>query len=103
MMNNLITSKPSMTSLEIAELVEKRHDNVKRTIEMLIVRGVITSPQIEEKPTDGRPYREGGLFHRWWLVTFINCEVLRRYQEPVALDRVLSEHHAALAAVPVEG
>jgi hypothetical protein len=33
MMNNLITNKPSMTSLEIAELVEKRHDNVKRTIE----------------------------------------------------------------------
>ena len=51
MMNNLITSKPSMTSLEIAELVEKRHDNVKRTI----LRGVITSPQIEEKPTAGRP------------------------------------------------
>lgn len=25
MMNNLITNKPSMTSLEIAELVEKRH------------------------------------------------------------------------------
>lgn len=55
MMNNLITSKPSMTSLEIAELVEKRHDNVKRTIETLILRGVITSPQIEEKPTAGRP------------------------------------------------
>jgi phage regulator Rha-like protein len=35
MMNNLITNKPSMTSLEIAELVEKRHDNVKRTIETL--------------------------------------------------------------------
>ncbi len=46
MMNNLITNKPSMTSLEIAELVEKRHDNVKRTIETLIMRGVITSPQI---------------------------------------------------------
>jgi hypothetical protein len=40
---------------------------------------------------------------RTWLVTFINGEVLRRYQEPVCLDRVLSEHHAALAAVPVEG
>lgn len=40
---------------------------------------------------------------RAWLVTFINGEVLRRYQEPVALDRVLSEHRAALAAVPVEG
>jgi len=54
-MNNLITSKPSMTSQEIADLVEKRHDNVKRTIETLIMRGVITSPQIEEKPTAGRP------------------------------------------------
>lgn len=45
----------SMTSLEIAELVEKRHDNVKRTIENLVKQGIITSPQIEEKPTAGRP------------------------------------------------
>ncbi|ECJ4666511.1 DNA-binding protein [Salmonella enterica] len=50
-----ITTKPSMTSIEIAELVGKRHDNVKRTIETLILRHVITSPQIEEKPTAGRP------------------------------------------------
>ncbi|EBL0156962.1 DNA-binding protein [Salmonella enterica] len=50
-----ITTTPSMTSIEIAELVGKRHDNVKRTIETLIFRGVITSPQIEEKPTAGRP------------------------------------------------
>lgn len=45
----------SMTSSEISELVEKRHDNVKRTIETLVKQGVITSPQIEEKPTAGRP------------------------------------------------
>lgn len=45
----------AMTSLEIAELVDKRHDNVKRTIETLIEKGVIASPQIEEKPTAGRP------------------------------------------------
>ncbi|MBK5649342.1 MAG: Rha family transcriptional regulator, partial [Acinetobacter sp.] len=45
----------SMTSLEISELVEKRHDNVKRTIETLVNQCVITSPQIEEKPTAGRP------------------------------------------------
>lgn len=44
-----------MTSIEIAGLVEKRHDNVKRTIESLIERGTIASPQIEEKPTAGRP------------------------------------------------
>jgi phage regulator Rha-like protein len=55
MMNNLITNKPSMTSLEIAELVEKRHDNVKRTIETLIARGVITSPQIEKSLLPGAP------------------------------------------------
>lgn len=45
----------SMTSLEIADLVEKRHDNVKRTIETLIEKSVIASPQVEEKPTAGRP------------------------------------------------
>lgn len=44
-----------MTSLEIASLVEKRHDNVKRTIETLAERGVISFPQIEEKATAGRP------------------------------------------------
>ncbi|MDH0031331.1 MULTISPECIES: phage antirepressor KilAC domain-containing protein [unclassified Acinetobacter] len=38
----------SMTSLEISELVEKRHDNVKRTIETLAKSGVIQLPQIED-------------------------------------------------------
>lgn len=46
-MNQLISNKPSMTSLEIAEMVGKRHDNVKRTIETLATRGVVRLPQIE--------------------------------------------------------
>ncbi len=41
-------SEQSMTSLEIAELVEKRHDNVKRTIESLVNANIISSPQIED-------------------------------------------------------
>ena len=42
-----------MSSLEIAELVEKRHDNVKRTIETLVNTSVIVHPQIEdEQSTD---------------------------------------------------
>ena len=51
---NLTTSLPqnsallTMTSREIAELTEKRHDNVKRTIETLAASGVISLPQIEE-------------------------------------------------------
>lgn len=32
---NILTQNQSMTSLEIAELVGKRHDNVKRLIETL--------------------------------------------------------------------
>ena len=37
-----------MTHLEIAELVGKRPDNVKRTIETLVNQGVIAQPQIED-------------------------------------------------------
>ena len=37
-----------MSSQEIADLVGKRHDNVKRTIETLVERGTIQLPQIEE-------------------------------------------------------
>ena len=58
-MNNIINMNAmSMTSQEIADLVEKRHDNVKRAIETLADRGVIVHPQIEDVPgTDaiGRP------------------------------------------------
>lgn len=44
---NEITIK--MTSQEIADLVQLRHDNVKRTIETLINSGVIVQPQIEDE------------------------------------------------------
>lgn len=48
-MNALVNNSiQSMTSLEISELVEKRHDNVKRTIETLVNQGVISLPQIED-------------------------------------------------------
>ncbi len=48
------TEQPiTMTSRETADLVEKRHDNVKRTIETLARKGVIAFPQSEETPTPG--------------------------------------------------
>ncbi len=46
-MNLSISQKATMTSIEIAELVGKRHDNVKRTIETLAKGGVVRFPQIE--------------------------------------------------------
>lgn len=52
---NLSGGSPAITSAEIAELVGKRHDNVKRTIESLAETGVIGFPQIEEIPTATKP------------------------------------------------
>ena len=52
---DLMNKEITMTSREIAELTNVRHDNVIRTIKTLVTRMVITLPQIEEKPTAGRP------------------------------------------------
>lgn len=41
-------SSPCMTSREMADLTEKRHDNVRRTIESLFHEGLISKPQIED-------------------------------------------------------
>lgn len=57
-MNEIIVSQKhadqAMDSDEIAELVESRPDNVKRTIERLALKGIIALPPMEEKPTAGR-------------------------------------------------
>ena len=52
------SSEQSMTSLEIAELCQKRHDNVKRLIDNLINQQVIARPQIEvvQKEANNRIY-----------------------------------------------
>lgn len=44
-----VTTAASMTSREIADLVEKRHDNVKRTIESLVKGSVIVQPHSEDE------------------------------------------------------
>ncbi|MGG4606795.1 Rha family transcriptional regulator [Providencia sp. Me31A] len=43
-MNDLINTNASMTSKEIAELVGSREDSVKRTIERLVDKGIISKP-----------------------------------------------------------
>ena len=54
-MNNIISTQAikTMTSKEIADLVDQRHDNVKRTMETLGEKGVIALPQIEEVQNTG--------------------------------------------------
>ncbi|WP_285259228.1 phage antirepressor KilAC domain-containing protein [Halopseudomonas bauzanensis] len=61
MNRDLIMSNPgqlTMSSREIAELVESRHDNVRVTIERLVARRVIALPAMQEKATAGRPAKE---------------------------------------------
>lgn len=51
-------NQKTMSSLEISELVESRHDSVKRTIERLTNQGVIVQPPLVDEPgtdTLGRP------------------------------------------------
>ena len=53
-MTNLMTTTTdtlTMSSREIAELVEARHDNVKVTIKRLADRGVIVRPALQDEPT----------------------------------------------------
>lgn len=47
-----------MGSREIAELVEARHDSVKRTVERLADQGVIEFPPTVEIPTATKPVKE---------------------------------------------
>ena len=57
-MTNQLTNTTTLTmsSREIAELVEVRHDNVKRTIERLEAKGLITfTPMEEPTPGGGKP------------------------------------------------
>ncbi|MDI5985305.1 Rha family transcriptional regulator [Halomonas sp. M4R5S39] len=48
MMTAVTGNELTMSSREIAEVVEVRHDSVKRTVERLVERGVITLPPMEE-------------------------------------------------------
>lgn len=54
----VVVSEPTMSSREIADLVESRHDNVKVAIERLAERGVIEFPATQEIPTATKPVTE---------------------------------------------
>lgn len=49
----IATAQLTMSSREIADLVGSRHDDVKRSIERLAERGVITLPPLAEVPNQG--------------------------------------------------
>src|SRR5690606_2943757 len=52
----IFSNRPlAMSSREIADLVESRHDNVRVNIERLASRAVIALPAMQEKAAAGRP------------------------------------------------
>ncbi len=55
---SLVTNSITMTSREMADLTEKRHDSVKRTIDTLAEKGVIAFPQIVETSFTGADGRK---------------------------------------------
>jgi phage regulator Rha-like protein len=111
-MNELILANKvkTMTSLEIAELVEKRHDNVKRTIETLASGGVIELPQIEEIPTATKPVKVCLLDKRSSLIVVaqlspeFTARVVDRWQEleAQATFRLPATYSEALRALADE-
>jgi anti-repressor protein len=104
-------STKTMTSLEISELVEKRHDNVKRTIESLASGGVIEFPQSEEISTATKPVKVYLLDKRSSLIVVaqlspeFTARVVDRWQElevqaisqPFRLPSTFAEALRALA------
>jgi phage regulator Rha-like protein len=50
LMNITHNHTPTMSSREIAELVESRHDDVKRSIDRLVERGIIVQPPMADEP-----------------------------------------------------
>lgn len=116
-MNNLniatvsINNVQSMSSLQIAELVKVRHDNVKRVVERLVDQGVIAYPQIEdvqEIKGNSRTYNtetyifsgEQGKLDSITVVAQLcpqfTASIVKRWQE---LERVVStDNYQALSA-----
>ncbi|CAG2126877.1 hypothetical protein LMG31506_00217 [Cupriavidus yeoncheonensis] len=88
----------TMSSREIAELVESRHDSVKRTIERLAEKGVIgIPPTVEYKDGLGRPAAEYQVGKRdsYVIVAQLSPEFTARL-----VDRWQELESAAVTAAP---
>jgi phage regulator Rha-like protein len=63
-MTTLALNIQTMSSREIAEVVNSRHDSVKRAIERLVEKGVISQPPLVdgEKAANGVVEKKGNFF-----------------------------------------
>jgi phage antirepressor YoqD-like protein len=94
----MLTTNPTMTSREIADLVESRHDSVKRTIERLAAAGAIgVPPVVEYLDSLGRAATEYRIGKRdsYVVVAQLSPEFTARL-----VDRWQELEHAATPALP---
>ena len=99
-MNHLtVTSNAisTMTSREMADLTEKRHDNVKRTIDTLAAQGVISNPQIE----DGEK-AANGIVEKMYRIGKRDSYVIVAQLSPEFTARVVDRWQELEAKEPVE-
>jgi phage regulator Rha-like protein len=82
-----LDSKNTMSSREIAELIEKRHDNIKVSADRLVEKGIISTPAVQEFNHNGNTYTEYLFTKRDSLVLVAqNCpeftaRIVDRWQE----------------------
>ena len=94
------TSNLTMSSREMAGLVEKRHDSVKRTIETLAANGLIAQPQI----VDGEK-AANGVVEALYLVGKRDSYVVVAQLSPAFTARIVDrwqELESQLAPKPAE-
>lgn len=107
----------TMTSREMADLTGKRHDNVRRTIDSLVEKGVISQPQFEggEKSANGvvelvyrigkrdsyvivaqlSPEFTGKVVDRWQELEANQSPILPNFNDPAAAAIAWAEQYRA--------
>lgn len=92
----------TMTSREMAELTEKRHDSVKRTIDTLVLGGLISQPQIVDGAKSGN-----GVIEEVYLVGKRDSYVVVAQLSPEFTARIVDRWQAledrAVVADPLAG
>lgn len=88
----------TMSSVEIAELTGKRHDNVMRKAKELAEKGIITSPQIEELFTVGNGAKNSRTIYRLNKTESLN---LVANLSPEFTARIIDRWQALEAQQPV--
>lgn len=91
----------TMSSREIAELLDVRHDNVKRTIERLADREVITLPPLEEVSNEGFGPKSTTEYHVGKRDSYIIVAQLSPEFTAALVDRWQALENAAKPALPV--